>query len=94
MNRMLTSRCRRCGQHVNAIRGYLHRVNEKGVPGIWECRPRCTLTEIPPGRLREPTQTQCPGCDRWRLNLRTDGAYECEKCGGVYALIHIGTVKE
>lgn len=33
--------CRLCGKSVFEIRGYLHRVNEKGVPGIWECRPSC-----------------------------------------------------
>lgn len=33
--------CRICGKHVTEIRGYLTRVNAKGVPGIWECRPSC-----------------------------------------------------
>jgi len=40
--------CRKCGVHINDLHGaYLARVNEKGVPGIWECRPQCgaTLTE-------------------------------------------------
>jgi len=26
---------------VHEISGYLHRVNEKGIEGIWECRPSC-----------------------------------------------------
>lgn len=34
-------RCRLCGRGANEINGYLHRVNEKGVIGIWECRPSC-----------------------------------------------------
>lgn len=34
-------KCRLCGKGPNEIRGYLARVNEFGVPGIWECRPSC-----------------------------------------------------
>lgn len=33
--------CRKCGKGPNEIGGYLTRVNEKGVAGIWECRPSC-----------------------------------------------------
>lgn len=34
--------CRLCNKGINDIKGaYLTRVNEKGVPGIWECRPNC-----------------------------------------------------
>ena len=33
--------CRLCGKAAYEIGGYLTRVNEKGVPGIWECRPTC-----------------------------------------------------
>lgn len=33
--------CRKCGKGVHEVGGYLERVNEKGVPGIWECRPSC-----------------------------------------------------
>lgn len=33
--------CRLCGKTLFEIKGYLSRVNEKGVPGIWECRPNC-----------------------------------------------------
>ena len=33
--------CRKCGKAAFEIGGYLHRVNEEGVPGIWECRPSC-----------------------------------------------------
>lgn len=33
--------CRLCGKNAHEIKGFLHRVNEKGVPGIWECRPSC-----------------------------------------------------
>lgn len=34
-------KCRLCGRGPNQIRGYLHRVNELGVTGVWECRPSC-----------------------------------------------------
>lgn len=34
-------RCRLCGRSVQEIGGFLVRVNPKGVPGIWECRPNC-----------------------------------------------------
>lgn len=33
--------CRLCGKGATEIRGYLKRMNEKGVEGIWECRPSC-----------------------------------------------------
>jgi hypothetical protein len=33
--------CRLCGRDANACGGWLERVNEKGVPGVWECRPSC-----------------------------------------------------
>jgi len=34
-------RCQLCGRNVFETGGYLTRVNEKGVPGIWECAPDC-----------------------------------------------------
>lgn len=34
-------KCRKCGKGIADIKGWLERVNEKGVPGIWECRPTC-----------------------------------------------------
>lgn len=34
-------KCRLCGKNVFETGGYLHRVNEKGVEGVWECRPSC-----------------------------------------------------
>ena len=34
-------RCRLCGKGALEIQGWLERVNEKGVPGVWECRPAC-----------------------------------------------------
>lgn len=33
--------CRKCGATAHNCGGYLQRVNAKGVPGIWECRPVC-----------------------------------------------------
>lgn len=35
-------KCRLCGCNVNQCKGFLKRVNEKGIEGIWECRPSCT----------------------------------------------------
>jgi hypothetical protein len=40
-------RCRLCGKAAHEIQGYLHRVNEKGVDGIWECRPSCDAKLTP-----------------------------------------------
>jgi hypothetical protein len=34
-------KCRLCGKTCHEIHGYLTRVNEKGIDGIWECRPSC-----------------------------------------------------
>lgn len=34
-------KCRICNKEHWQIGGYLERVNEKGVDGIWECRPSC-----------------------------------------------------
>jgi hypothetical protein len=34
-------KCRLCGKTPHQHKGWLERVNEKGVPGIWECRPSC-----------------------------------------------------
>lgn len=33
--------CRLCGKGAQEIQGYLARVNEFGVAGVWECRPSC-----------------------------------------------------
>lgn len=40
-------RCRKCNRSVHEIGGFLTRVNEKGVPGVWECRPDCKA-DLPP----------------------------------------------
>lgn len=37
----MTAHCRLCNRTVHQVLGWLERVNEKGVPGIWECRPHC-----------------------------------------------------
>lgn len=34
-------KCRLCGKSALEISGFLVRVNETGVTGIWECRPTC-----------------------------------------------------
>jgi hypothetical protein len=34
-------KCRVCGATVFDCGGWLERVNEKGVPGVYECRPMC-----------------------------------------------------
>lgn len=40
-------KCRRCNKTAHEIGGYLTRVNEKGVPGVWECLPTCGA-DLPP----------------------------------------------
>ncbi|MFZ5699695.1 MAG: hypothetical protein ACOY9J_13470 [Pseudomonadota bacterium] len=37
----MSAKCRICGRGLGQIGGYLQRVNEKGVPGVWECSPTC-----------------------------------------------------
>lgn len=37
----MSIKCRKCGKGAQEIGGYLHRINEKGCAGIWECRPTC-----------------------------------------------------
>lgn len=37
----MAMKCRLCGKDATEIRGYLARVNELGVDGVWECRPSC-----------------------------------------------------
>jgi len=34
-------KCRLCNKTAQEINGYLVRVNELGITGIWECRPYC-----------------------------------------------------
>jgi hypothetical protein len=34
-------KCRLCGKDATKTRTVLIRVNEKGVKGVWECRPIC-----------------------------------------------------
>lgn len=46
---MNTIRCRLCNRDLKECGGWLARVNEKGVPGIFECRPSCQ-TELPQDR--------------------------------------------
>ena len=33
--------CRKCGKNELEIQGFLKRMNQTGVDGIWECRPAC-----------------------------------------------------
>lgn len=35
-------KCQLCDKGINECGGWLERVNEKGVPGVYECRPSCT----------------------------------------------------
>lgn len=41
MSEIQEIQCRKCGKTMQECKGYLERMNEKGVPGIWECRPSC-----------------------------------------------------
>lgn len=34
-------KCRLCGKSALEIQGWLERVNDVGIPGLWECRPSC-----------------------------------------------------
>lgn len=34
-------KCHICGKHISDCGGWLERVNQIGVPGVWECRPGC-----------------------------------------------------
>ena len=51
LDRNGSARCRLCGKTVLEIGGYLHRVNETGVTGIWECRPSCSAQMTDDDRL-------------------------------------------
>jgi hypothetical protein len=44
-------KCRLCDKDANDCGGWLERVNEKGVPGIWECRPSCDALLPPDERI-------------------------------------------
>lgn len=44
-------RCRVCGKNALETGGWLKRVNELGVTGIWECRPHCFSNLTPDERL-------------------------------------------
>lgn len=37
--------CHMCGKTAHEIKGWLARVNEFGVTGIWECRPTCNKAQ-------------------------------------------------
>lgn len=39
--------CRKCGVDTHGCGGYLARVNPRGQPGVWECRPVCG-SDLPP----------------------------------------------
>ena len=43
--------CQLCGKSAQEIGGYLARVNETGVPGVWECRPDCNVSMEPDDRI-------------------------------------------
>jgi len=43
---IVTMNCRKCGKSPQTSNIVLKRVNEKGVPGIFECTPNCNVTHI------------------------------------------------
>lgn len=45
-------RCRKCRANAFECGGYLARVNEKGVPGVWECRPSCEVDMHPADAIK------------------------------------------
>lgn len=56
-------KCRLCNRTLFECGGYLERVNEKGVPGVWECRPTCgaklTNEQAVLAALKGPTCAYC-----------------------------------
>jgi hypothetical protein len=44
-------RCRLCKANAQECGGYLARMNAKGQPGVWECRPSCTVDMHPDDAL-------------------------------------------
>ena len=40
-------KCRLCGRGPFAVKGWLQRMNKKGVEGIYECRPGCDARLTP-----------------------------------------------
>ena len=53
--------CRKCGKGAQEIGGYLTRVNEKGVIGIWECRPSCAAIQTFEQNLLDALETSAKG---------------------------------
>lgn len=43
----MSTECRLCGRKGYEPGALLKRVNEKGVPGIWECSPNCETKYTP-----------------------------------------------
>ena len=40
-------KCQKCEKSAHEVKCWLERVNEKGVPGIFECRPHCGAVMTP-----------------------------------------------
>lgn len=56
-------RCQLCGRGLYGLKGaYLARVNETGVPGIWECRPSCAA-DLPQETLLPMALETPPGVE-------------------------------
>jgi len=45
------ARCHRCGKDSYQCGGWLHRINKKGIFGIWECQPSCDAKLLKEERL-------------------------------------------
>ena len=54
-------KCQKCGKTAHEINGWLKRVNEKGVPGIRECRPGCDTILSPEQALIGAITGPIPG---------------------------------
>lgn len=75
--------CRKCGKTVHEIGGYLTRVNEKGVAGIWECRPSCYAMMSPDDRVLAAIaddEAKCEGCGALATCHDSEGVPLCAEC--------------
>lgn len=69
-------KCRKCGRTAHEIGGYLKRVNEKGVPGVWECRPSCDASMPPDDKLMAAIDGEASGSSASACSRNS-----CPRCG-------------
>jgi hypothetical protein len=76
--------CRKCGKNQHEIKGWLERVNELGVNGIFECRPSCEANLSPDERVVGAIDSEVKIITRERRLeiLQNLGSADCTGCGG------------